>query len=54
MLTDPHKTLLSIELSEKRKHVPPWVYKVLVEPNTNANDEEEPESESAEPDDEPF
>jgi hypothetical protein len=40
MLTDLHKTRISIELSEKQKHVPPWVYRALAEPFTNDEDKE--------------
>ena len=40
MLADPHKMAITIELSEKRKHVPPWVYKDLVEPCTDTDEEQ--------------
>jgi hypothetical protein len=40
MLMDPHKTLITIELSDRRKHVPPWVYKNLVEPTPDVDGEQ--------------
>jgi hypothetical protein len=40
MLSDPHKTKIIIELTEgKQRHVPPWVYKELVEPQKDNSDE---------------